>query len=141
MPFLRNGDTEDANRGAYAPEIGDCVQWESQGGMQFKEPKKVRAISTDGTHAFVDGSPTGLPIVELSKVMAALGTPQVADSYIYASPNKNMREDVFSLSEGRVVIQWPAPLSAEGIADLKDWLKIVERKITRSTVQNSEKQL
>ncbi len=44
-----------------------------------------------------------------------------------------MQEDVFSISEGRVVIQWPAPLSAESIADLKDWLKIVERKITRST--------
>jgi hypothetical protein len=43
-----------------------------------------------------------------------------------------VRQDVFSLAEGEVVLSWPAELSADSIADLKDWLKIVERKITRS---------
>jgi hypothetical protein len=55
--------------------------------------------------------------------------------------DNKMQEDIFSLSEGRVVIQWPSPLSAESIQDLKDWLKIVERKITRSMGSSqSEKQ-
>src|SRR6202521_5703900 len=49
------------------------------------------------------------------------------------SPKKHtMRQDVFSLAEGTVTIQWPTPLSADSIQDLKDWLKIVERKIARS---------
>jgi hypothetical protein len=53
-------------------------------------------------------------------------------------PNNRMKEDVFSLSEGRVVIQWPAPLSANSIQDVKDWLKIVERKIARSVTSPEE---
>ena len=48
------------------------------------------------------------------------------------SENPNMREDVFSLAEGDVTFQWPTPLSADSIQDLRDWLKIVERKIARS---------
>ncbi len=127
-----DGDNEDASRATYVPRVGDYVQWESQGSIQFTEPKKVRAISTDGAYAFVDGSSTGLPVAELSRANAPLGAPQAPESRIQTSPNKNMQEDVFSLSEGRVVIQWPSPLSAESIQDLKDWLKIVERKITRS---------
>jgi len=43
-----------------------------------------------------------------------------------------MQEDVFSLSEGRASFQWPTPLSKDSIEDLKDWLKILERKISRS---------
>jgi hypothetical protein len=50
-----------------------------------------------------------------------------------ASKNSTMREDVFSLTEGKVVFQWPTPLSADSIADLKDWLEILQRKIARST--------
>ncbi|GAC1433145.1 MAG: hypothetical protein NVSMB58_16410 [Terriglobales bacterium] len=40
---------------------------------------------------------------------------------------------MFSLAEGKVTIQWPTPLSPDSIQDVKDWLKIVERKIVRST--------
>ena len=127
-----DGGNEDNGDGPYFPKVGDFVQWESQGAFQFLEPKRIRAISTDGTHVFVDGSPTGLPVSQLSRTTAPLGAAQPSESRIPLSPNKDMQEDVFSLSEGRVVIQWPAPLSAESIQDLKDWLKIVERKITRS---------
>jgi hypothetical protein len=114
---------------AYLPQIGDYVQWEPGGVLQFKEPKRVRELSADGKYAFVDGSFTGLPLGELSYQKALLDTPNPQP------PNKHMKEDVFSLSEGRVVIQWPTPLSADSIQDLKDWLKIVERKIARSVVE------
>jgi hypothetical protein len=43
-----------------------------------------------------------------------------------------MRQDVFSITEGDVVLSWPASLSLESIEEIKDWLKIAERKITRS---------
>ncbi len=46
-----------------------------------------------------------------------------------------MKHDVFSLAEGEVVISWPTPLSPDSIQDLKDWLKIVERKIARSAIE------
>jgi hypothetical protein len=49
-----------------------------------------------------------------------------------------MREDVFSLSEGVVTFQWPVPLSEDSIQDLKDWFKILERKISRSGAPGPE---
>ena len=46
-----------------------------------------------------------------------------------------MRQDVFSLDDGgEVTISWPVPLTPDMITDIKDWLKIVERKITRSVI-------
>lgn len=46
-------------------KVGDLVQWESQGVLQFREPVRVRALSEDGAWAFVEGSETGIPIKEL----------------------------------------------------------------------------
>jgi hypothetical protein len=43
-----------------------------------------------------------------------------------------IRQDVFSLVEGPVTIQWPAVLSAASFEDLSAWLDILKRKIGRS---------
>jgi hypothetical protein len=51
------------------------------------------------------------------------------------SGGANVKQDVFSVAEGEVVLKWPAELSQESIQDLKDWLKIMERKISRSAQQ------
>lgn len=48
-----------------------------------------------------------------------------------------MMQDVFSIPEGSVVIQWPTSLSQESLQDVKDWLQIVTRKISRSLKQAS----
>jgi len=45
-----------------------------------------------------------------------------------------MQEFVVPLSEGtRAIFQWPTSLTQEDGDDLKDSLKILERKITRTT--------
>jgi hypothetical protein len=72
-----------------------------------------------------ENAPAGsqqLPVVESSlRVQQSL-------SKIY------MLEYVVPLSDGsKAVFQWPSSLSAEDVEDLKDSLKIVERKITRSS--------
>lgn len=119
----------DGKQNAYVPKVGDHVQWEPNGVLQFHEPKRITSISPDGAFAFVEGSGTGLPVGELTLQSKSGSTPP---------PEKySMRQDIFSLAEGTVTIQWPTPLSADSIQDLKDWLKIVERKITRSA--NEEK--
>jgi hypothetical protein len=43
-----------------------------------------------------------------------------------------MKEDVFSLREGDVTLQWPETLSADSYQDLEDWTKLLLRKIKRS---------
>lgn len=58
-----------------------------------------------------------------------LATPKVP---ILAKPTPGVRQDLFSLSEGTVSIQWPASLSAASYEDLSDWLDILKRKIGRS---------
>lgn len=48
--------------------VGEYVQWESAGALQFADPKRVTGLSEDGLWVFVEGSKTGLPIKEVSKV-------------------------------------------------------------------------
>jgi hypothetical protein len=42
------------------------------------------------------------------------------------------KEDVFSLDEGQVVLQWPVRLSKASAQDLQDWLELIGRKIARA---------
>jgi hypothetical protein len=132
--------------------VGDYVQWESAGVLQFTAPRRVREISDDAEWAFVEGSNTGVPIQELQVITdpikesepAATNSladsrprprtmveAQLAASQALQSP-AGIRQDVFSLAEGPVTIQWPASLSPESYQDLGDWLDIVKRKIGRS---------
>jgi hypothetical protein len=43
-----------------------------------------------------------------------------------------MKEDVFTLKEGDVVLQWPERLSVESYLDLETWAQLMLRKIKRS---------
>jgi hypothetical protein len=63
------------------PKVGDFVQWESQGVLQFKEPRLVQGFSDDGQWAFLEGSATGVPVKELT----VMETP-IADSKIPNHP-------------------------------------------------------
>ena len=45
--------------------LGDLVQWESSGALQFETPQRVRWVSDDGTWVAVEGSETGLPMSEI----------------------------------------------------------------------------
>jgi len=47
-----------------------------------------------------------------------------------------MKEDVFTLKEGDVVLQWPESLSGESFEDLEEWTKLILRKIRRHIVPN-----
>ena len=118
-------------------KIGDFVQWESQGMLQFREPKRVKGFSDDGQVVFVDGSPTGVPLAEVSVEEPPVNPPKppivpARREVVRSGGSATMKQDVFSIAEGEVVLSWPTPLSADSIADLKDWLKIVERKIARA---------
>ncbi len=122
-------------------KIGDFVQWESQGMLQFRDPLRVRELSDDGQYVFVDGSPTGMPVSEVTVEDPPARPPRTpfvhppARATDRGGGSLNMREDVFSLAEGEVLLRWPTPLSADSVQDLKDWLEIVQRKIARSTAK------
>lgn len=127
-------------------KVGDYVQWVSQGSERFHELKRVVRLSDDGQFAFVEGEATGLPMWEL-EVGEAPAKPPLSSQLKFAPSQLQppaplggvMRNEVFSLDGGgEVVITWPSPLPAAVVQDIKDWLKIVERKIARSVDKPEE---
>jgi hypothetical protein len=49
-----------------------------------------------------------------------------------------MKEDIFTLKEGDVVLQWPEAISPESYEDLESWAKLVLRKIQRHITIHTE---
>jgi hypothetical protein len=137
------GSENEADESPNRIKVGDYVQWEPKGILQFQEPKRVRDIK-DG-FVFVDDSPVGMPMADVT-VEEAPATP--LKPHIVTPPQRvvtrigggsaPMRQDVFSITEGDVVLSWPASLSLESIEEIKDWLKIAERKIARSEKSKTE---
>jgi hypothetical protein len=66
------------NRKPHEIRIGDYVQWEPQGVLQFSEPKRVIALSECRLWVFVEGSNCGLPIQEVYR-----------DDSVHAGRNQN----------------------------------------------------
>jgi hypothetical protein len=135
-----NGKDDNGDEGKPDPKVGDYVQWESQGVLQFSPPRRVRALAEDAEWAFVDGSATGIPVKELT-VVEPPAMPRDTKKANPVSPppvlveEVGLRRDVFSLPEGTVIIEWPASLSTDSYDDIKDWLEILKRKIGRSVVK------
>jgi hypothetical protein len=129
-----------ANETPNRVKVGDYVQWESRGQLQFREPKKVREITEDdkgNKFALVEGSLVGAPIGEVTVEDAPPNPlkPRVQLPVRESSTSggsASMRQDVFSLAEGDVILTWPTPLSAKSIEWVKNWLKIAELKIVDS---------
>ncbi len=137
-------DNGGEGQGEYVPKVGDYVQWESQGVYQFRGPKAIQRLSDDGKFAFFEGSYTGAPIEQLRAAKAptiAHVTP-VSEQRLPPPPKMLMQEFVVPLGNGttRAVFQWPTSLSKEDVEDLKDSLKMLERKISRPTVESADRE-
>lgn len=131
---------QDDGEAAAAVFIGDYVQWESQGMLQFQAAKKVVGFSDDGAYAFVEGETTGIPMEQLSKVDPPGLPPRVPPlmpSHLAGAANgggklpPNVAREVFSLEDGEAVLQWPTTLNADGVQELEDWLALVVKKLKR----------
>jgi hypothetical protein len=128
-------DGGEQERGAYVPRVDDYVQWEHNGVLGFPEPRRIREISPDGTYVYVDGQHGGFPSRELIREKAPTITAKPNIQPLIKAPQSQpyMQEFVVPLSDGsKAVFQWPNALTKEDVDDLKDSLKILERKILRS---------
>jgi hypothetical protein len=136
---------EDADNGESSPNIGDYVQWTSRGVDQFPEPRVVAGISDDGSHAFVEGNPEGIPMSELTlqdtpnaapplppKTVATPPVNRFFNPQLYAERDKSgMAEERKTLDEGPAMLSWPDTLSKESVEEFEYWLKGVVRRARR----------
>lgn len=51
--------------------VGDLVQWDSGGALQFETPRRVRWVSDDGAWVAVEGSDKGIPMNQVTVEPAA----------------------------------------------------------------------
>ena len=49
-----------------------------------------------------------------------------------------MKQDIFTLDEGQVVLQWPAKLSQDSYEDFEGWINLILRRAKRSIVQEPD---
>ncbi|CAH1659762.1 conserved hypothetical protein [Hyphomicrobiales bacterium] len=63
--------------------VGDLVQWESAGALQFQQPRRVRLVTDDGQWVAVEGSETGIP---MSEVMVESAAPNSTPVFVAAAP-------------------------------------------------------
>lgn len=114
--------------------LGDLIQWESGGVLQFKEPQKVRAIHDDGAWVWVEGSNTAIPMNEVIVEHPSRGSfdPPPPPSKVLGA---GRREDKASLDEGEVILEWPETLSEASVKDFEYWMKgIIHRARRRAGV-------
>jgi hypothetical protein len=111
-----------------ALEVGDYVQWTSDGVDQFKPARKVRQIRD--RHAWVDGSQTGIPISEVTVTeppapipIAKLTTPaKSGPSYKEGDGNEI---SVLVTPQGRLQIS--ANVDVKSLGKLKQMLEQYEQ--------------
>ena len=111
-----------------APEVGDYVQWTSDGVDQFKPARRVRQIQD--RHAWVDGSQTGIPISEVTVaeppapiLVAKLTAPAKSGP----SDNEGDGNEISVLVTPHGRLQISADLDVKGIGKLKQMLEQYEQ--------------
>ena len=125
------------------PEVGDLVQWESNGQLAFEKPRRVRAVQEhEGIEwVFVEGSETGMPMEEMiveqrAKDAEGGGAGSVAPPKLLEEPvlpTIGIRKEITSLDEGDAVLVWPETISSDSYYDLKAWLDGILAKARRRT--------
>jgi hypothetical protein len=111
-----------------APQVGDYVQWTSDGVDQFKPTRKVRQIQD--RHIWVDGSQTGIPISEVTVAVppAPIPVAKFTTPAKFAPSDKESDGNEISVlvtPQGRVQIS--ADLDVKGFGKLKQMLEQYEQ--------------
>ena len=137
------GSETNTFEGGYRPKIGDYVQWEHNGVLGLPEPTRVKGFSPDGEWAYIESQHGAVPVKELIREEPPSGVPvkPKPEHHFVSTPKVLMQEFVVPLSDGnKAVFQYPSVLTKEDVEDLKDSLKMLERKISRPTAQVHNKE-
>lgn len=144
-------EPQSANYGG--AHVGDLIQWESEGALQFEKPLRVRWISDDAQWAAVDGSDASIPMSEVlvqersapapppvppqaltkaQEMARASGLGSISAAQMENLPPTGWTQAVFPLAQGPVFLNFPEHLTADGYAELKEYLEIFLRRAERA---------
>lgn len=148
------GQREDTKFGG--AHVGDLIQWEAGGAFRFESPLRVRWVSDDGQWVAVDGSDTGVPMSEVlvqeragaapppvppytpstaQEMARAPGVGNISAAQMANLPPMGWTQAVFPLADGPVFLNFPDQMSADGYAELKEYLEIFLRRAERAKRQ------
>lgn len=122
--------------------VGDSVNWESEGQIQWPKPWKVVEIATheDGQRFLrvegVDEDAGQSGWIPMSEAVPAEAAPQPNEGSGRTftpppPPPSGARKEVTSLDEGVATLVWPEEISAESYGDFEAWLNSIMRKARR----------
>lgn len=122
-------------------ELGDLIQWESQGVLQFQQPARVREIRNDPQHGlflFVEGHAGGVPLEQAQLVQKGTGnmsSAQVAQApSSFSTISALINRATFPLPEGIVALEFPENISKESLEELKAWFELMMKRAQRKRV-------
>lgn len=133
-------------------EVGDLVNWESQGALQFAEPKKITGFSDCGEWVFVEDSKPGLPKQEIKLVrkadtmnapttqQKAVATTQPPVNPYFQSKIKEARPYNFPLPSGPGSVMLPNNdnPSKEDVDALIGYLELLSKRLGGTPVKESK---
>ena len=119
--------------------VGDLVEVEIAGTLVTPEPVRVRAVTEDQAWVFVDGSETGIEMENVTVVerpdaaeaKVAPTLPLDTGKRLANEAPAGYRSETFDADEGEIRITWPSNLSWQSVEDMKDWLELLQRRMTR----------
>ncbi len=130
-----------ANEGVGGAVVGDFIQWESGGALQFEKPRRVRWVSDDKSHVAVEGSDTGIPMSQVMLqdapvVLKPQSPPPASPAPLQEVIKEGQRKAVFPVSEGDVTFIFPEGMTLEGIEELEAYLAVFLKKEKRNVKSN-----
>jgi hypothetical protein len=122
-------------------EVGDIVQWESQGVLRLEAPTAVRAMQEHEGQAwvFVEGSETGIRLDEIVLVSKTPSAATAPPTLAIPQPSRNqpaidtstMDVDRFTVDEGVVRIEFPKSMGLASVEELAEFFQLFIKKAKR----------
>lgn len=149
---MRESEADPAGAGDGSFDVGDHVQWESQGQLRWREPWKVVEVAEDDDGqrylkvegAGPDAGESGwIPMSEAIAPEAPAASEKARRDFLppprgtikeppdHTPLPKGVRREVFDLDDGEVVLTYPEDLSKESFIDLKSYIEIFLQKARR----------
>lgn len=147
----RTGSIDDRSPAPPVVKLGDLVQWTCNGQDMYAEPRRVQGLYND-EYAYVEGSPTGVLISELTIMepkpapqeaakVTPKGPPPANPNYRPTPPSAGLEEPApkpgmwearTKLDEGSIIVQLPDKLSAASCHDLEYFLNGIVYRARRN---------